>query len=113
MKDLVAAVETVVNMYCRKEIFPKTKFVTEAWAIRFLHTGYMRKKIAVRNVILAELTQVGPKLIHQGLSRWRKNAQHQAMNNCKGKIINKCDTDEEIMNQQITNNLVFSLPRLS
>ena len=85
MKDLVAAVDAIVNMYCRKEIFPKTKFVTDKWAIRFLYTGYSKKKIAVGNVTFAQLTQVGPKLIHQGLSRWRKNAQHQAMNNYKGK----------------------------
>ena len=38
MKDLVAAVDTIVNMYCRKEIFPKTKFITDKWAIRFLYT---------------------------------------------------------------------------
>ena len=36
MKDLVASVETIVNMYCRKEIFPKTKFVTNEWAIKSL-----------------------------------------------------------------------------
>ena len=110
MKDLVASVETIVNMYCRKEIFPKTKFVTDAWAIKLLHTGYTRKKIAVGNVTFPQLTQVGPKLIHQGLSRWRKNAQHQAMNNYKGKKINKCDTGEEFENQKITNEC-FCLPQ--
>ena len=111
IKDLVAAVETIVNMYCRKEIFPKTKFVTDKWAIRFLYTGYSKKKIAVGNVTFAQLTQVGPKLIHQGLSRWRKNAQHQAMNNYKGKQSkNVTRVKKSLTNKILTNVFVFYLP---
>ena len=44
MKDLVAAVESIVNMYCRKEIFPQTKFVTNEWAIKSLQTGYITER---------------------------------------------------------------------
>ena len=50
-----------------------------------LDMGYTIKKMATGNVTKKKLIQVGPKLVHQGLERWRKNAQNQAMNNYKGK----------------------------
>ena len=88
MKELVAAVEGVVNMYCRKEIFPENKFMSDEMATMTLHLGYKQKKIALGNVTVQQLLQVGPKLVHQGLAKWRKNAQTQAMQNFKGKEYN-------------------------
>ena len=45
MKQLVAAVESIVNVYCRKEIFPKYKFLNDDMAIMALNIGYGTKKI--------------------------------------------------------------------
>ena len=50
-----------------------------------LNMGYVKKKIATGNMTYKQLIQVGPKLVHQGLARWKKNTQNQAMNNYKGK----------------------------
>ena len=85
MKQLVAAVESIVNVYCRKEIFPKYKFLNDDMAIMALNIGYGTRKISVGSVTKEQLLLVGPKLVHQGVARWRKNAQNQAMNNYKGK----------------------------
>jgi len=85
MKELVAAVESIVNVYCRKEIFPENKFLSDEMATMTLHLGYDQKKMALGNVTVEQLLQIGPKLVHQGLARWRKNAQNQAMQNFKGK----------------------------
>ena len=85
MKQLVAAVESIINVYCRKEIFPKYKFLNDDMAIMALNIGYGTKKISVGSVTKEQLLLVGPKLVHQGVARWRKNAQNQAMNNYKGK----------------------------
>ena len=89
MKDLVAAVKSIVNVYCRKEIFLGNKFVCHEMAVMSLNTGHQRKKIAMGDVTYEQLIQVWPKLVHQGLARWGKNAQNQAMNNYKGKMIKK------------------------
>ena len=85
MKELVAAVTSIVNVYCRKEIFPNNKFLTDKMAEMALQIGYTRRKIAIGMVTMEQLLHVGPKLVHQGVARWRKNAQHQAMKNYKGK----------------------------
>ena len=85
MKELVAAVTSIVNVYCRKEIFPNNKFLTDKMAEMALQIGYTRRKIAIGMVTMEQLLHVGPKLVHQGVARWRKNAQHQAMRNYKGK----------------------------
>ena len=53
-----------------------------------LYLGYEQKKMALGNVTVEQLLQVGPKLVHQGLAKWRKNAQNQAMLNYKGKQYN-------------------------
>ena len=88
MKELVAAVEGVVKTYCRKEIFPENKFLSDEMAEMALYLGYKEKKMALGNVTVEQLLQVGPKLVHQGLAKWRKNAQNQAMVNYKGKQCN-------------------------
>ena len=88
MKELVAAVEGVVKTYCRKEIFPENKFLSDEMAEMALYLGYKQKKMALGNVTVEQLLQVGPKLVHQGLAKWRKNAQNQAMVNYKGKQCN-------------------------
>ena len=85
MKELVAAVTSIVNVYCRKEIFPNNKFLTDKMAEMSLQIGYTRRKMAIGMVTMEQLLHVGPKLVHQGVARWRKNAQHQAMRNYKGK----------------------------
>ena len=85
MKELVAAVESIVNVYCRKEIFPENKFLSDDMATMTLHLGYKQKKLALGYVTVQQLLQVGPKLVHQGLAKWRKNAQTQAMQNFRGK----------------------------
>ena len=85
LKELVAVVEGVVSVFCRKEIFPENKFLSDEMATMTLHLGYKQKKIALGYVTVQQLLQVGPKLVHQGLAKWRKNAQTQAMQNFRGK----------------------------
>ena len=51
MKDLIAAVmERFFIVYCRKDIFPKSKFATDDWSKKSLHTDYVRKKMTLGNV---------------------------------------------------------------
>ena len=50
MKELIAAVASIVNVYCRKEFFPKNKFLINEMAKMELNMGYVKKKIAIGNV---------------------------------------------------------------
>ena len=43
MKELVAAVKSIVNVYCRKECFPINKFLTDDMAAMALKIGYAKR----------------------------------------------------------------------
>ena len=45
MKELVDAIESIVNVYCRKEFFPKNEFLNDDMAIMELNIGYGTKKL--------------------------------------------------------------------
>ena len=50
-------------------------FVDDWMAEMLIEIGYDKKKIAMGDVTFQQLIQVGRKLVHGDLARWRKNAQ--------------------------------------
>ena len=72
MGKLVASIDSIVKVFCRTDIFQRSKFVHDRTAEMLLEIGYL--KIAMVNVTFQQLIQVGPKLVHQGLAKLKKNA---------------------------------------